>query len=119
MNTFLHQIHKGKVAKILHIDDAFPHSKRLRALGLHEGLEVEVLTDGDPVIICLHGTRVGFRRDLLEKVSVTPLDTRACQCPERRKPTRKKDNTLSNIQKNVSHSIRKGCKSVWDSIAKA
>lgn len=52
----------GCVVRIAHVGACDEDSCRLRELGLYEGAEVEVLWQGDPIVLCIRGTRFAVSR---------------------------------------------------------
>jgi Fe2+ transport system protein FeoA len=52
----------------LHDEDAI----RLKVLGICSGRSIEIIQSGDPLIVRVHGSRVGLALRLAERVMVRP-----------------------------------------------
>lgn|GEM_PF-3497778 len=70
MITPLHVLPSGSQGVICQLDDAHPATCKLRRLGLHEGVLVEMVSGHDPVILRCHRTRIAVKRDHLTGVRV-------------------------------------------------
>ncbi|MDR2462899.1 MAG: ferrous iron transport protein A [Verrucomicrobiales bacterium] len=61
------------------LDDSRPDTKRLRRLGIHEGMPVEILHGSDPVMILCHRSKIAVSRRSLDAVTVS-VQNSACGC---------------------------------------
>ncbi|MBI5834284.1 MAG: ferrous iron transport protein A [Armatimonadetes bacterium] len=53
---------EGSLVRIARVQTSAEDSGRLRELGVYEGAEVTVLTQGDPVVLSIAGTRFAICR---------------------------------------------------------
>ena len=67
---YLHQLPSGSRAVVQHIDDANAAMRRLMAMGLCVGREIEVVRQGNPLIVRLLGARIGISGRLARRVTV-------------------------------------------------
>ncbi len=56
--------------EVVGIDDDSGDAIRLRALGVCDGRQVELLRSGDPLIVRVMGSRIGISRRLADQVRV-------------------------------------------------
>ncbi len=60
--------------RVVSVDDASEWAVHLRRVGFHEGVEVEVLSGKDPVMVRCQNACVALRRCMLGCVQVCALD---------------------------------------------
>ena len=84
----LDQIPKGGLVRVVRIDGDDPIARRLRDLGVREGVVVEVLRRapfGDPTVFELCGYQLCLRRTETKRIrvapAVTPLSDEAAESP--------------------------------------
>ena len=63
-----------QVAVVASVDVPADDAARLMALGVCAGRKVQVVKQGDPLIVRVVGTRVGLSARLAEMVAVRPLN---------------------------------------------
>ncbi len=56
--------------EVVAIDDQSGDASRLRALGVCDGRQVELVRSGDPLIVRVMGSRIGISRRLADRVRV-------------------------------------------------
>lgn len=59
----------GDCVRICGFAEACHHAARLREMGLREGVRLQVLRDGDPLIVRVDDTRLAVGRDAAEQIS--------------------------------------------------
>ncbi|HTS17910.1 MAG TPA: FeoA family protein [Verrucomicrobiae bacterium] len=67
---YLHELPSGARAVVQHIDEAHDSMRRLMAMGLCVGREIEVVRQGNPLILRLLGARIGVSGRLARRISV-------------------------------------------------
>jgi len=67
-------VEPSRCAEVRAIDAPQQDAERLQVLGVCTGRRVRLLRSGDPVIVCVWGTRIGVSRRLAEQVWVEPCD---------------------------------------------
>lgn len=75
----LKDIPRHKASRVIAVDDESEWAPHLRRVGFHEGMEVEVLSGRDPVMVRCQNGCVALRRCMLGCVQVCALqgDARA------------------------------------------
>ena len=63
-----------QVAVVASVDVPADDAARLMALGVCAGRKVQIVKQGDPLIVRVVGTRVGVSARLAEQVAVRPLN---------------------------------------------
>ena len=63
-------IEPHQVARVAHVDGSIDEVRRLQAMGLCLGREVQLIKRGDPLIVRVMGTRIGVSRRLAQRVFV-------------------------------------------------
>ncbi|MDR1192398.1 MAG: ferrous iron transport protein A [Verrucomicrobiales bacterium] len=71
MQTLLSSVRCGTKGVVTALDDFLPATKRLRRLGIHEGMPVEVLHGDDPMMILCHRSKIAVSRDSLDAVTIS------------------------------------------------
>ena len=64
---------------VVSLDDSSEWAKHLRRVGFHEGVEVEVLSGRDPVMVRCQNSCVALRRCMLGCVRVCALHEAQCR----------------------------------------
>ena len=67
-------VHTGCRLTVTHVDAAAEDSVRLKRIGVCEGRSLQLLQDGDPIIVKVVGSRVGISRQLASQVLVRQSD---------------------------------------------
>ena len=67
---YLHELPSGSRAVVQHIDDTNAAMQRLMAMGLCVGREIEVVRQGNPLILRLLGARIGVSGRLARRIAV-------------------------------------------------
>lgn len=78
MTSPLEKLPLGRIARVCHMGERCECANALRKLGVVEGAEVQVVSQGNPLIIQCGHTRVAVCRKMLEGVLVHD----DCGCPE-------------------------------------
>lgn len=63
---------------IHHVEATDEDMRRLMTLGICAGRRVELLKNGDPMILKVFGSRLGVSRRLAHRVMVTICETKGC-----------------------------------------
>ncbi len=66
----------GRCGWVVDVEAAGEDTERLKVMGVCSGRKVRLVRRGDPMILCVWGTRVGVSRRLAQQVYVQP-----CQGP--------------------------------------
>lgn len=66
----LAELPRGAEARIVDVVASHEDAVRLKSLGLCQGRTVQLVADGDPLIVRVQGTRVGLSRRLAHVVRV-------------------------------------------------
>ena len=70
LKQYLHELPSGSRAVVQHIDGTDEALRRLMAMGLCVGREIEVVRHGNPLILRLLGARIGVSGRLARRVVV-------------------------------------------------
>jgi Fe2+ transport system protein FeoA len=64
----------GRCGWVVDVEAAGDGTERLKVMGVCAGRKVRLVRRGDPMILCVWGTRVGVSRRLAQQVHVQPCD---------------------------------------------
>jgi Fe2+ transport system protein FeoA len=62
-----------QLVEVASVDAATDDSARLKAMGVCVGRKVQIIKQGDPLIVRVVGTRIGLSARLAQMVTVCPL----------------------------------------------
>lgn len=75
----------GRCGWVVDVEAGGDDTERLKVMGICAGRKVRLVRRGDPMILCVWGTRVGVSRRLAEQVYVQPCqgspDNLSCRHP--------------------------------------
>ena len=75
----LSELHVGQVGLIIQIDEADQEqANRLKALGLCAGRRIELLKQGNPMILRVLGSRIGLAKRLAKQITVDACTQAKC-----------------------------------------
>lgn len=77
----LSDLEPGQMAIVLDLDVAAQESDRLKAMGLCAGRRLQLIKQGDPLIVRVVGTRIGLSARLAASVSVEACHPEQGACP--------------------------------------
>ncbi len=70
----------GQVGVILDVRETDPvQADRMKSLGLCTGRQIELIKQGNPLIIRVFGSRLGLARRLAKQIVVDPCEKPGCQ----------------------------------------
>ena len=69
----LTELAEGHLVRIEQVGTSLEDTGRLRDLGVYEGAEVTLLTQGDPVVLSVHGSRFAICRRCARLVVASAL----------------------------------------------
>lgn len=80
-------VQPGRCARVWSIEAPEDDAEHLKVLGICAGRRVWLLRTGDPVIVCVWGTRIGVSRRLADRVMVQPCDSWTAQGCKKHSPS--------------------------------
>jgi Fe2+ transport system protein FeoA len=69
----------GSCGLVVEVEAAGDDTERLKVMGVCAGRKVRLVRHGDPMILCVWGTRVGVSRRLAQQVHVRPCVPPGCE----------------------------------------
>jgi Fe2+ transport system protein FeoA len=77
MMTLLSEVLRPGLFRVLHMEGEGAEVTRLKRLGVCENQILEIINTGNPLIVCVAGTRLGISRSLTHCISVQPQSSEA------------------------------------------